>query len=180
MTEAIIGLIGVLLGLFISEYFRRRSRIEDYAKEIFLKRLKVYEELYSKMNQARKIASEVIESDSFSNDERSEVWSSVVMGIADFNDKNELYINEEISLHCFLTLMGVEDIYSIDNEKEKEAEKENFWKNSAKTISMIRDETGLEKIDKYFGSLTKAKHTSEYLDLYKESKRKYNNRAKQK
>lgn len=42
MSEAIlgalIGLGGLLIGLLGSEYFRRKSRIEEYSREIFQKR----------------------------------------------------------------------------------------------------------------------------------------------
>lgn len=173
MTEALIGLAGVLLGLLISEYFRRRSRIEDYAKDVFAKRLKVYEELHSKMSEARRIAPDIMDSPDFSEEERKRVWSDVVFDIADFNDRNELYINEEIAIHCFLTLIGVEDIFYIEDAKEQENEREKFNRNSARVISLIRDETGLEKIDRHFGTLTKPRRRSEYIKLYREAKRKY-------
>lgn len=174
MTEAIIGLVGILIGLFISEFFRRHSRIEDYAKEIFMKRLSVYEELHSKMSEARKTATDIMESNDLSDEDRNAIWSDRVLDVAGFNDANELYVNEEIALHCLMTLIGVDDIYYIEDDEEKQKEKEKFWQNSARTIAMIRNETGLEKIDRYFGSLTKIKHKSEYIDLYQETKKKYN------
>src|SRR2546423_653818 len=49
ILTSLIGLIGVLIGLFINEYFRRRNRVELYSKEIFQKRLSVYEKLYEKI-----------------------------------------------------------------------------------------------------------------------------------
>lgn len=173
MTEAVIGLAGILIGLFISEYFRRHSRIEGYARDIFMKRLSVYEELYSKMHEARKISDEVIESDNLSEEDRKAIWSDKVLDIAGFNDSHQLYINEEIALHCLMTLIGVEEIYYNEDAEEKQKEKERYWQNHAKTIAMIRNETGLQQIDRYFGSLTNAKHKSEYIDLYKETRKKY-------
>jgi hypothetical protein len=178
ITGAIIGLVGVMLGLLISEYFRRRSRIEDYAKEVFTKRLKIYEELYLKMSNARRVASDVIQSSSLSEDERKEIWSDVVFDVATFNDTNELFINEDIAFHCLVTLIGVDDIYYLKDADEKEVEKEKFYRNSVKTIGMIRDETRLEQIDQYFGALTKARHRSEYIELYEAARKKYNRQSR--
>jgi hypothetical protein len=45
MEEALIGLLGVLVGLFVNEHFRKTNRIENYSSTVFEKRLKIYEEL---------------------------------------------------------------------------------------------------------------------------------------
>ena len=61
METAFIGLLGVLLGVLLNEYFRKKSRIEIYSKEVFQKRLEIYEELYKKMEDSYLIAQDIIE-----------------------------------------------------------------------------------------------------------------------
>ena len=75
MTEALIGVIGLLLGILLGEYFRRGRRIELYSKEIFQKRLQIYEELYKKIGEAKKIADDIIENPKYSKEERKELLS---------------------------------------------------------------------------------------------------------
>jgi len=70
MVTALIGLMGVLVGVFLDEYFRRRSRIEIYSKGVFERRLSVYEELYKKMESAFLIASDIIEKPNYTQEER--------------------------------------------------------------------------------------------------------------
>ncbi len=79
MEQALIGLGGLLIGLFISEYFRRRSRVEVYAQGLFQKRLNVYEKLYSKLVTAREVASDVIENPSLTPSPLSRQKSGVYL-----------------------------------------------------------------------------------------------------
>jgi xanthosine utilization system XapX-like protein len=44
MGTALIGLLGVLVGISINEWLRKRNRIETYAARVFDKRLEIYEE----------------------------------------------------------------------------------------------------------------------------------------
>jgi hypothetical protein len=45
MDTALVGLVGLLVGMLITEHFRKRSRIEQFSGRIFEKRLTVYEKL---------------------------------------------------------------------------------------------------------------------------------------
>ena len=173
MEQALIGLVGILLGLIISEYFRRNSRVETFAKEIFQKRLKIYETLYYKINNARSIASDIFANPEYSKDERHAIWSEVVMDIAEYNDKHALFLHDEIIVHCLSSLMGIDEYYYIDKSEEKEKYIQQFRDNCVNLIGMIKNEVGLTKIQKLFGKITGAKHESEIIKYYKELKQKY-------
>jgi len=171
MLTAIIGLTGVLLGVLLNEFFRRRNRIEIYSKEVFQKRLSVYEELYKKMEGSYLIANDVIENPDYSEGERHKIWSEVVMNVAMFTDENGLYLNENLTVHCMMTLIGVEDIYYIEDPEEKKKQLEKFGEGYANAKKMIRKETGLEALDKLFGSISKAKHKSDHIAYYQRRKK---------
>ncbi|OLE54566.1 MAG: hypothetical protein AUG51_07735 [Acidobacteria bacterium 13_1_20CM_3_53_8] len=171
ILTSLIGLIGVLIGLFINEYFRRRNRVELYSKEIFQKRLSVYEKLYEKIYKISPIAHDIMENPKYSEEERHEIWSSVVFDMAKFMDSNELYLNENITVHCVSALIGVEDVYYMEDPEEKKGEIENFTKSIANARKMIKAETGLEALDKLFSSISKAKHESEIISYYQKLKR---------
>ncbi|HBB86761.1 MAG TPA: hypothetical protein DC047_04010 [Blastocatellia bacterium] len=120
MLTAVIGFLGVLLGIFLNEYFRRRNRIELYSKEVFRKRLSVYEELHEKIQSSYAIAQDVMRNPVHSNEQRHAIWSNVVLNIAAFTDKHGLYLNENLIVHCMTMLIGIEDIYSHENPEERE------------------------------------------------------------
>jgi hypothetical protein len=50
MDKALIALVGGMVGLFVSEYFRRRGRLESYSNILFNKRLVAYELFDKKVN----------------------------------------------------------------------------------------------------------------------------------
>ncbi len=60
LESAIIGFLGVIVGAFLGEYFRRKNRIEAYSHKVFDRRLKVHEELYSMFVSAYEIICEVM------------------------------------------------------------------------------------------------------------------------
>ncbi|MDC4533647.1 hypothetical protein OHV54_12155, partial [Acinetobacter baumannii] len=51
MGSALIGLIGVVIGILCNEYFRRENRIEKYSEKIFEKRLQIHESLFEKIKE---------------------------------------------------------------------------------------------------------------------------------
>lgn len=174
---ALIGLIGLLLGSTGNEYFRRRSRIEAYSKEIFLKRLEVYEVLYRQLDVAAKLAGDFERYQAVDSVNLGELISrthALVLETARFADEKGLYINDEIFMQCMLTLMslpseGTEaELQEFKNEGGK-----RFWGDSKATKSMIKEETGLGELERLFRRITRAKHDSEYLEYYREKKRQY-------
>lgn len=172
MIVALIGMIGLLLGILLGEYFRRSSRIELCSKEIFQKRLQIYEELYRKIGEATRIADDIIENPKYSKDERKELLSEVIFDLAEYTDENSLYINDDVAVHCIATWMGVENIYYIKDSKEKQKELEKFRNNCSKITSIIRKETGLERIEKLFRAVSKPKYRSDIINYYRDVKKK--------
>ena len=171
MLTAIIGLTGLLLGVFLNEYFRRRSRVEIYSKEVFQKRLTIYEARYEKMLAAFSIAADIIEKPDYSKEQRHAIWSEVVLDVAKFTDDNNLYLNENLIVHCMMTLIGVEDIYDIKNAKRKKQQIEQFGEACGAAKKMIRKESGLEALDKLFGTISQAKHESDYIAYFEKLKK---------
>jgi hypothetical protein len=163
MESALIGLLGVIVGLLITEYFHRKRRIEAYSSEIFAKQLKIYEGLNSRLTDCAERAGDIIENPEYSEQERQELWSSVVLDLADYIDANSLYIDEDIAIHCMTTVIGVDDIFSIQDEDQKRAEIRDFYQELRNAREMMREETGLSAASKLFRSITQAKHQSPYI-----------------
>lgn len=85
-------------------------------------------------------------------------------------ERLEWRLNENIVVHCLASLMGVEDIYYTKNPEEKKAQRERLGESPANAKEMIKAETGLERLDKLFGSISKAKHESDIITYFQERK----------
>ena len=171
MDIALIGLLGVLIGIVLNEQLRRKNRIENYSTIVFEKRLGLYEKLYGLLSIYSEVATEVIENTDLTKEERHSLISEAIFSVAGFCDENDLYLNEEITLHCVPIIMGVEDIQDIEDEDEKKEAIDKYQNNLHLAKRMIRKETGISDIDKLFTSIVKPKHTSPMIEYYKKKKK---------
>ena len=171
MNTALIGLVGVLLGIVINEVLRRRNRIENYATRIFDKRLEIFEELYARVSAAGEIGIDVIENPKYSPEQRHEIVSVAIHEIAGWCDKNDMYISVELTLLCTPLLMSIEEIHDVQDSNEKQSLIKQFREELRNAKKMIRKEAGIEDIERMFSSITKPKYTGPIIDYYRKKKR---------
>jgi len=164
MQTALIAFLGVIVGALLTEYFRVKNRIELFSSKVFDKRLATYEELYKKLTDSLDIAKDVIENPNYTKEERTEIWNTFVLSIASYNDEHSLYLNEDISVHCLALFFDVDEIHYIKNPEKKKKEIDQFYKSIRDAKEMIRKETGLHELDKYFRTIIKFKPTSEIIE----------------
>ncbi|MGP0591480.1 hypothetical protein ACTRXD_02940 [Nitrospira sp. T9] len=171
MQGALIGLVGLLVGALLSEYFRRKNRIESYAQKVFERRLGIYEKLHEMLNTAYRIATEVMENDKLSGEERKELISSAILKLAEFTDEHALFIDEYISVHVVATFMGAEDVLDIDNGLERAAAKSGVLERFKEAKSLIYEDSGLREIDKHYKSISRSAPDSAIIRYLKELKK---------
>ncbi|PHI35208.1 hypothetical protein CBQ28_20545 [Pseudoalteromonas sp. GCY] len=70
MEKIVVGLIGVLLGVLLNEYFRRNARIEKYSEKVFEKRLEVYESFSKEISLAASVISNLVDSEDFNAEQK--------------------------------------------------------------------------------------------------------------
>jgi hypothetical protein len=172
MTEAVIAIASLLLGVGINELVRRSNRIESYSPYIFEKRFKVYEQLWEKLQAGNEKAGNIIADDSLTAAQRHALVSEIIMDVAGYCDQNELLLNEEVAIQCCTVFMGVEDIKPELKERQRKKLEHHFRGEFKHAVEMIRAEAGLERMDKLFRSITRPKHTSDIVDFYREEKKK--------
>ncbi len=170
MNEPIIGLIGIVIGIALTEYFRKRRRIDDYSKIIFEKRLSIYEDLYRMISEGNEVISEKI-NEGETYEKMHELVSCIIHNIIEFNERNEFYIDDNIMMHSFTLFMGAEDIVSLEGEKKKE-ERKNLALNVKNTKEMLKDEAGIGRMDKSIKKMTKSKPNSPVIEYYKSELKK--------
>lgn len=100
--------------------------------------------------------------------------SEGIHSIVEWCDVYNMYVNDEIVVHCCPLLMGVESIYYLESDEEKKAALDRFHKNLRNAKQMIRKESGVEDINKLFSKITKAKHSSPIIKYYRKKKKRDN------
>ena len=171
METALIGLVGVLLGIVLNEQLRRRNRIENYSTTVFEKRLDLYEELFRKVSHYSEVGTEVIENENLTKEQRHALVSAAIHDVAEFCDEHELYINDELGLHCVIFFTGVEEIQDIEDDGTTKQEIKRFRDNLLLAKKMIRKEAGITDLDKLFRSITKPKYATPIIDYYRKKKK---------
>lgn len=171
MESALIGLLGVVIGALLGEYFRRRNRVEAYSQKIFERRLEVYEGLMKRVQQSYEIASEVLERPELTSEERHALVSAAVHAVAEYTDDNALFIDEYVCVHTVAMTMGVEDISSIEDPLEREAATSRFREEYKTAKQMILEESGIHQINKHFKLVSRANPESPIIQRLKELKK---------
>jgi len=174
MEGALIGLAGLLIGILLNEYYRRKSRIEKYSAQVFEKRLNIYEGLMSEVKLASSIIGELVENKDLSIDEKKEVAFHAGLKVAEYTDDNQFYLDENITVHCCMAFVGTSDIFEepINQELLKD-----FRQAVKEAYEMIRVESGVAELDGLFRSITKSSPGGRLIDGYKAIKAAHEKKA---
>src|SRR5262249_54880994 len=148
MEQALIGLVGILVGVLVNEYIRRRKRVEEYAVKVFEKRLEVYAGLMAAIREAENEVNEVLGDDSEPAEERSQRSFVAGLHVMEFCDQNSLFLNDEITVHCGATFVSVPDIVSMEKGSERDVQVDRYRKMLGETKVMIRAESGMTEIER--------------------------------
>jgi hypothetical protein len=171
MSQALIAIVSLLIGAALNEWIRRSYRIESYAATVFQKRLTIYEELWKRIYVWRPVADKVIEDTSLTAEQRHELISEAVLDICVFCDDNSLYLSEDVTFQCCAVFMGVEDIQAESQSNARKEKTETFYQQYRETLDIIRSEAGLTRMNRLFRSVTKAKHSTEMIEHFREVQR---------
>lgn len=159
---------GIILGVFLNELLRRRSRIESFSSTVFERRLGIYEELFKKIQAAYQIATDLIENPAYSKEQRHDIVSDAILDIASFCDENDLFIDSDLVAHCTALLMGVEVIFHMTDEAEKQKAIHDFRDEYANTKRIIAEDSGVQQVNALFKSIAKPKLSSPIIDRINE------------
>nr|WP_321509306.1 hypothetical protein [uncultured Celeribacter sp.] len=167
----VIGLVGVVVGVLLNEFMRRRNRRELYAPKIFEKRLAAYEGLLEQIHQGSKVEEEVIESDDFTAEQRHALVSVVVLGMAEFIEKSRLYLDEDLTVHCMALFMGVEDIHDA-GEQDRQELLDHYRQMRKEALRMAAEDSGVAEINRLFKAINKPKIDGELIRYFRKVKQK--------
>lgn len=172
LSSSLIALTGVIIGILITEYYRRKNRESLYSKTIFSKKLEIYESLNEKMYNASELVAEIDENKELTKEEKERIWDETALDILAFTEKNDLYVNEDIAVHCMITLAGMKGIQDLSEEDRKE-QIIRFYDGIRAAKNLIREDTGLKRLDDFFNKINKPSLESNYIKAYKDIKKIY-------
>ncbi|WP_206743745.1 hypothetical protein, partial [Aliivibrio fischeri] len=168
MESALIGLAGVVLGALLSEYFRRKNRIEIYSQKVFDKRLAIHEELYAMFVSGHDVVSEVMTNTELSKSEREDLTSSIIFPLCQFMDRNGFYLNDYLTVQVATAYMGAEDVLDNDSDLDIASARARVYELSKITKKMILEESGVTEAFKHFSVISKSKPDSDVIKRVKE------------
>lgn len=167
----IAGILGVIVGALLNETIRRRNRRELYAPKIFEKRLAAYEALLAAIQQGSHIATNVMDNDDLSKEQRHDLISAAVHEVADVTETHKLYLDEELTVHCMALFMGVEEIHDAA-EADRQAMRDHYYGMRKEAIRMITEDSGVSEINRLFKSVNKPKIRGELIEYFRDLKKK--------
>ena len=170
MEKIVVGLLGVLLGILINEYFRRNARIEKYSDKIFEKRLEIYENFSKEISTANSVITELTNAEELSVEDKKEIAFQAGLKVVEYADKYEFYLNEEIAIHCGMVFVATSDIFEDGINKESLAD---FRQGIRDAKLMIRSEAGLSEMDNFFKSVTKSTPGGKLIEGYRVIKKQH-------
>ena len=171
ILSILIGPIGIVLGIVINEHFRKKSQESIYGEEIFKKRFAIYETLYEKVQNAYEVGDKLLSETKSSREERLQKWAPFVLDLAAFLDKNRLYINENISAHVAVSMVGVEDVAEMEGRKLKKT-KDDYLRSWKQTEDLIKEDSGLKRLEEFFGKINKPNLTSDWIEYMEKLKKR--------
>ncbi|MBY8335034.1 hypothetical protein [Qipengyuania pacifica] len=163
IAAALIGLVGVPLGIALGEFLRRRQRAEQFAAAIFAKRVEAYDELINIFHDGLGIANTVIDDPALSSDERHALISAAIAPIAQHVDRNVLYIDEKLGAHCTALFMGLEGLWNLPKEG-REVRIDEFRASWLETRRMILEDSGVAKVHGLLRDINRPRITSPVIE----------------
>ena len=167
IATALVGLVGVPLGIALGEFLRRRQRAEQFAAAIFAKRVEAYDELINILHEGLGIANTVIDDPALSSDDRHALISAAITQVAQHVDSNVLYIDEELGAHCTALFMGIEGLWDLPKE-EREVRIGEFRASWLETRRMILEDSGVAKVNGLLRDINRPRITSPVIERIRE------------
>jgi len=163
MMEALIGFIGVVVGVFLTELIRKWNRVEPLSQSVFEKRLDLYVRLYDLLNECCAAAHDLVYNIDLSKEDKNAQCYKAGLAVAEYCTKHELFISRELGHHCTSLMLGVADYFETQ-EEERSAYMDDFWEQMRSAQRMIREDSGVEQVNRYFRKITGAQLTSPVIE----------------
>ncbi len=174
MDTALVGLVGLLVGMLITEHFRKRSRIEQFSGRIFEKRLSVYEKLMEEFILSCGVIDALYEDEEMPLHEKYEIAFGCGLKLMQFTEDNDFYLSEEVTVHLGMLFVNTGDIFLSENsEEQRKTAYERFQSGYGKTKCLIKAASGISTIDNLITEITKSKPESDYISYFRKAKKEH-------
>lgn len=177
IAAGFFGILGTLIGIFVTEYFKRKERISLYSDTIFKKKLEVYEKLYLKLQDIYKTADTLLGDQKMSVKQKQAIWQPALLGIGGYLDTYSLYVNDDVAVHCMGALVAVDDYFDMDPKKMN---LKQYYEDRQASYKLIKEDSGIGRINNFFNMVNKPKLESDIIDYLNEIREKQKKKPKEK
>lgn len=182
----VLAPLSALGGVWLSLYLGSKNRNENFiAKEIMLKKLEHYEQLFSLMRTADEEVTHLFDlaRKAKTKDELTKIPDAVFragLAIAQYTDDHRLYLDEDVAIHITATFLGPSDVYELDPiskgyaKKIKESET-HYREQYNQGITLIADYAGFKRLEKTYKKINKPSVSSPLIDYANEIRKQTKN-----
>ncbi|ANL87034.1 hypothetical protein [Rhizobium phaseoli] len=171
LFTAVSGIISVLVSALIAEFIRRRNRADAYASIVFTKRIEAYEKFYNLLNQ-QVVSIHVFSGKLSAPAEVKEAVNAAVYDFINFSGNHAFFVNDDIAMAAVALNMGLEDYPSM-SEADKKKYQDRYYKDRKNLLHMIKQDSGIAKINQIFKAAYDPKYHSEFIDMLNEKRAEY-------
>jgi len=182
-TKEIITLVlaplSALGGVWLASYLGSKNNDKNFiAKEIMLKKLGHYENLFTLMRTADEEVTHLFD---FARKAKTKAALMKIpdtvfpagLVIAQYTDDHKLYLDEDVALHVTATFLNPSEVYELDpslkNYSKKIKESESHYREQYNQgVELIADYAGLKRLDKTHKKINKPTASSPLIDYANE------------
>lgn len=184
LLDKLLPLVGVIAGIFLNEWFHnKRDRDYFFAKEVAIRKLEAYEAFDKKVHyiglKAKELFGtlEAVKSEKIKTG-KFDAFSAEVLDFFRYLDENELYLDREIIDHfalTFITPAELKDLKISEKDYKYKVTKlsEKFNRDLLNGQSIIKELSGISKVNKSLKNINKPVIDSDYIRLFQEARKKY-------
>ena len=116
------------------------------------------------------VATEIMQPNDLSAEERHAAISTVIREIATYTDQHTLYLDFELIGHCVATFMGAEEVTDL-SETDQALARQEILNMYSEAKRMIREDSGVERINRVFRKAARPKLKGAFIQRLRELQR---------
>lgn len=175
----ILAPISALGGVWLASYLSSKNDNKNFiAKEIMLKKLEYYEQLFTLMRTADDETRQLFDLASKAKTKREliKIPDAVFpagLAIAQYTDDHKLYLDEDVAIHITATFLAPSEIYALDPASKTFANKVKklqslYNEQYAQGVELIAEYAGFKRLEKTYKKINKPTASSQIIDYANE------------
>jgi hypothetical protein len=170
MSQALLAIGCLLLGIGVNEYIRRMNRIEAHAGIVFQRRLDLYERLWKMVANLNNEVGLYVDEPTVTWERVREDFGAKHSEIFTVLDEHALYATSRLTVQLLVYSATVKGMFEETDLEKRQSWGRGLQEEYGKLANIMREEAGIERIGELFQILTKSTKAADIFERELESK----------